>query len=67
MHENTLTGGFGAEISAVIAAEAFTDLDAPIQLLATPDIPIPYNATMMDSVIPGTEKIKSAINDLLNF
>ena len=67
VHEDTLTGGFGAEISAVIAAEAFTDLNAPIQRLATPDIPIPYNVSLMNSVIPSTEGIKARIIELLNF
>jgi 2-oxoisovalerate dehydrogenase E1 component len=66
-HEDTLTGGFGAEVSAVIAAEAFTDLDAPIQRLATPDIPIPYNLSLMDTVIPSIEKIKIQIHELLTF
>ena len=58
VHEDTLTAGFGAEISAVIAAEAFTDLDAPIQRLATADVPIPYNIPMMEAVLPTVEKIK---------
>ena len=58
---------FGAEISAVIAAEAFTDLDAPIQRLATPDIPIPYNVSPMNSVIPSIQEINSRIIELLNY
>lgn len=67
VHEDTITGGFGAEISAVIAAEAFTDLDAPIRRLATPDIPIPYNLTLMDAVIPSKERIQVKIRELLDF
>jgi 2-oxoisovalerate dehydrogenase E1 component len=67
VHEDTLTAGFGAEISAVIAAEAFTDLDAPIQRLATLDVPIPYNIPMMEAVLPSVEKIKSAMGELLAY
>jgi 2-oxoisovalerate dehydrogenase E1 component len=67
VHEDTLTAGFGAEISAVIAAEAFTDLDAPISRLATPDIPIPYNENMMDAVLPSVAAIREKIIDLLAF
>lgn len=67
VHEDTFTGGFGAEISAVIAGEAFTDLDAPIKRLATPDIPIPYNLSLMETVIPSIEKIKFQINELLTY
>ena len=67
VHEDTLTAGFGAEISASIAAEAFTDLDAPIQRLATPDIPIPYNVPMMVAILPSVEKIRGKIDELLSF
>jgi 2-oxoisovalerate dehydrogenase E1 component len=67
VHEDTLTAGFGAEISAVIAAEAFTDLDAPIQRLATADVPIPYNIPMMEAILPTVEKIKSAMGELLEY
>jgi 2-oxoisovalerate dehydrogenase E1 component len=67
VHEDTLTSGFGAEISAVIAAEAFTDLDAPIQRLATPDIPIPYNLSLMNAVIPSIQEIQARIIELLNY
>jgi 2-oxoisovalerate dehydrogenase E1 component len=52
VHEDTLTSGFGAEIGAVIAEHAFGDLDAPVTRLATPDVPIPYNISMMEAVLP---------------
>jgi 2-oxoisovalerate dehydrogenase E1 component len=67
VHEDTLTSGFGAEISAVIAEEAFADLDAPIRRLATPDIPIPYNVEIMESMLPNVEKIKNLIIEMLAF
>ena len=43
VHEDNLTAGFGAEIAAVLAQEAFFDLDAPIERLAMPDIPSPHS------------------------
>jgi 2-oxoisovalerate dehydrogenase E1 component len=67
VHEDTLTSGFGAEISAVIAEEAFAYLDAPIRRLATPDIPIPYNVELMESVLPNVDKIKNLIIEMLEF
>lgn len=67
VHEDTLTAGFGAEISAVIAAEAFTDLDAPVERLATPDVPIPYSVPLMNAVLPNVESIVVKMKDLLAF
>ena len=43
VHEDTLTAGFGAEVAAVVAEQAFLSLDAPISRLAIPDVPTPYN------------------------
>jgi len=66
-HEDTLTAGFAGEIIAVIAQEAFTDLDAPVQRLATPDIPIPFNLEAMEGVIPSVDKLQEAMQKLLDF
>jgi 2-oxoisovalerate dehydrogenase E1 component len=67
VHEDTLTAGFGAEIAAVIAEEAFADLDGPIHRLATPDIPIPYSVPLMEAVIPDVKRIQTAMQALLDY
>ena len=67
VHEDTLTAGFAGEILAVVAAEAFTRLDAPPRRLATPDCPIPYSAGLMAEILPGSETIGAAIAELLAF
>ena len=67
LHEDNWTCGFGSEISAVIAQEAFTYLDAPVERMATPDVPIPYNPTLMGAVVPGVEEIMTRIEKLVNF
>ena len=67
VHEDTQTAGFGAEISAVLSQEAFKYLDAPIERLTMPDIPVPYNVELMDSVLPSAEKIRSKIEELVAF
>jgi 2-oxoisovalerate dehydrogenase E1 component len=67
IHEDTLTAGFAAEIIAVIASQAFTDLDAPIERMAMPDIPVPYNHRMMEAVLPSVERIRAKIQSLLNY
>ncbi len=43
VHEDLRTGGFGAEIAAVVADEAFLDLDAPVARVTMPDIPSPHH------------------------
>ncbi len=67
VHEDALTGGFGAEIAAVIAEEAFTDLDAPLARLAVPDVPIPYNMGLMNAVVPRVADIAEKIQSMLAF
>ncbi len=67
VHEDTVTNGFAAEIIATVNQQAFTFLDAPIKRIATPDIPIPYNINMMNSVIPNATQVKEAIIDLLAY
>ncbi|MES2765892.1 MAG: thiamine pyrophosphate-dependent enzyme [Bacteroidota bacterium] len=67
VHEDTFTNGFGAEIAAVIAQEAFSHLDAPVERMATDDCPIPYNATLMDAVSPTAETIAERLKKLISF
>jgi len=67
VHEDTLTAGFGAEIAAVIAQEAFLSLDAPIRRVATPDVPLPYNVGLMNVVLPSVELIALKITELVQF
>jgi len=67
VHEDTITGGFAGEIIATVASECFSDLDAPIARLATPDMPIPYNMGLMEAVIPSVEKIRGKMTELLAY
>jgi 2-oxoisovalerate dehydrogenase E1 component len=64
VHEDTVTAGFGAEIAAVLAKEAFFDLDAPIERLAMPDVPSPHSPLLLDAVLPNSEGIAQAIKRL---
>lgn len=66
-HEDWFTAGFGAEIAATIAREAFLDLDAPIERVAAADAPIPFNVELLQAVIPSVEKIRAAMERLLQF
>jgi 2-oxoisovalerate dehydrogenase E1 component len=64
VHEDTMTAGFGAEIAAVLAKEAFFDLDAPIERLAMPDVPSPHSPQLLDAVLPNVATIQRAITSL---
>jgi len=65
IHEDNLTGGYGGEIAAILADEAFTDLDAPIRRLAGPDVPaMPYSHPLQDWFMLNPEKIAAAMREL---
>ncbi|MGC8518339.1 MAG: alpha-ketoacid dehydrogenase subunit alpha/beta [Steroidobacteraceae bacterium] len=64
VHEDNLTAGFGAEVAAVLAREAFFSLDAPIERLTMPDIPSPHAPVLLEAVVPGVESITRAIRAL---
>ena len=65
VHEDNLTGGYGGEIAAIIAEEAFTDLDAPVRRLCGPDVPaVPFSHPLQDWFMPNPDKIAKAMRDL---
>jgi pyruvate dehydrogenase E1 component beta subunit len=65
VHEAAKTGGFGGEISALIAeSEAFGYLDAPIIRLAGRDIPMPYNRILEYHSVPQVENIVEKAREL---
>ena len=63
VHEDNMTAGFGAEIAAVLAKEAFFDLDAPIERLTMPDTPNPHNIHLLNAAVPTVERIKATMID----
>lgn len=65
VHEDTLTAGFGAEIAATVAREAFWYLDAPVDRLAVEDVPMPYHPVLLNAVLPSVEGIAARIEQLL--
>ena len=61
VHEDNLTAGFGAEITAVLAREAFYSLDAPIERLTMPDIPSPHSPVLLEAALPDVPQIADRI------
>ncbi|MCX6121615.1 MAG: dehydrogenase E1 component subunit alpha/beta [Ignavibacteriales bacterium] len=67
IHEDTLTGGFGAEIAALISTNCFEYLDAPVVRIAALDTPIPYSPPLEDAVLPNKQKILAALERLARY
>ena len=67
VHEDLRTGGFGAEIAAVVADEAFLDLDAPVARVTMPDIPSPHHPKLMEWALPSVASIRAEIDRLVGF
>jgi 2-oxoisovalerate dehydrogenase E1 component beta subunit len=67
LHEDTRTGGFGAEIAATVAEEAFEDLDAPVKRIAAPDCPVPFAPVLEKAYIPQIEDVVAGLRELSEY
>jgi 2-oxoisovalerate dehydrogenase E1 component len=67
VHEDNMTAGFGAEIAAVLAQDAFSELHAPVERLAMPDIPVPHSPWLLDAILPAPDDIVAAIRRLASY
>ncbi len=67
LHEDTHTGGFGGEIAATIAEEAFEDLDAPVKRLTAPDTPVPFSPPLEKAFIPQVDDVVAGLRDLAEY
>jgi 2-oxoisovalerate dehydrogenase E1 component beta subunit len=67
LHEDTHTGGFGAEIVATIAEEAFEHLDAPVRRLTAPDTPVPFSPPLEKAFIPQVEDVVAGLKELAEY
>jgi 2-oxoisovalerate dehydrogenase E1 component len=66
VHEDTQTAGFGAEIAAVLARDAFWHLDAPVERLTVEDVPMPYHEVLLEAVLPDAKRVAERIRTLLS-
>jgi len=65
VYEDNLSGGFGAEVAATIAQDAFDFLDGPVTRIASPDVPLaPYSGILEEHILPNPEKIADGIRKL---
>ncbi|TAK56213.1 MAG: alpha-ketoacid dehydrogenase subunit beta [Bacteroidetes bacterium] len=64
VHEDSLTGGIGGEIAALISEHVFEYLDAPIKRIGALDVPVPYAPTLEEFFLPNTKKVLSELQNL---
>jgi 2-oxoisovalerate dehydrogenase E1 component beta subunit len=65
VYEDNRFLGYGAEICAIIAEEAFDYLDGPVTRIAGPDVPgVPYNHILEDWFMVNPEKIADGLRKL---
>ncbi len=67
LHEDTRTGGFGAEIVATITEEAFESLDAPVKRITAPDTPVPFSPPLEKAFIPQVDDVVAGLKDLAEY
>ena len=67
LHEDTRTGGFGAEIAATIVEEGFETLDAPVKRIAAPDTPVPFSPPLEKKFIPQVEDVAAGLKELAEY
>ncbi len=65
VHEAVKTGGFGAEVAAMVMEKAFDWLDAPVMRIGAPDVPMPFNPDLELAVIPSQKVIEDAIRKIV--
>jgi 2-oxoisovalerate dehydrogenase E1 component len=66
-HEDMLSWGYGAEIAARIGEELFHDLDAPVRLVAAMDTFVAYQPVLEDAILPQSEDLYRAMEEIAAF
>lgn len=67
LHEGWRTCGFGAELAALVAEQAFHLLDAPVRRLTAPDAPVPFAPELERAFRPGQAAIEEALVELMEY
>jgi 2-oxoisovalerate dehydrogenase E1 component beta subunit len=67
LHEDTRTGGLGAEIAATLSEKAFEWLDGPILRVTAPDTPVPYSPPLEEAFLPNVKTLLAAARKLVRY
>ena len=66
-HEDPLSWGYGAEIAARISDELFEYLDAPVRRVGATDTFVAYAPQVEDFILPQSEDVENAVNELMKY
>ena len=64
IHEATRTGGYGAELAALVQERCFYHLEAPIERVTSDDVPMPYAKNLEELAVPDVERIIAAVREV---
>ncbi len=67
LHEDTLTGGLGGELAAIIGEHAFDYLDGPLTRIAPPDTPVPFSPSLEKAFLPNAETVSEKARELYRY
>jgi 2-oxoisovalerate dehydrogenase E1 component beta subunit len=67
LQEATRSAGVMAEVAAIIADEAWEDLDGPVKRVSAPDVPIPFSPPLERAVLPQVDDVREAARELLAY
>jgi 2-oxoisovalerate dehydrogenase E1 component beta subunit len=67
LHEDTRTGGLGAELAATVSEKAFEWLDGPILRVTAPDAPVPYSPPLEEAFLPNVNTLLAAVRKLVRY
>ena len=67
LDEANRTCAAGAEVAALIAEEAFEDLDAPVRRIAAPDTPVPFSPPLEKAFIPQVDDVTKGLRELAEY
>ena len=67
LHEDTLTGGLGGELAAIIGEHAFDYLDGPLTRIAPPDTPVPFSPSLEKAFLPNAETVAEKARELYRY
>jgi 2-oxoisovalerate dehydrogenase E1 component beta subunit len=67
IHEESLTGGVGAELASIIGEEAYEYMDGPVRRIAALDTPVPFSPPLEEYYFPNAKKIAAALRELVDY